>query len=389
MSKSTSKKDKSKSKIEEEENKENILTEEIKKEIKEQLEYYLGDENLKKDAFFHQLISSSPDGYLDLKYILKCNKIKKKGWSKDDLKKGVELSDFIELDKTGEKIRRKNNLKLPELTLLNQKRKKSDIKEKDKKEDKINDDTNNKEIKKEEAELPAPTPILKLEERKDIIIFKINCEGKTESSWKKIFEEFKKLNPELNVDYGRFKDNEGHISIILKKEQNLENLKFTQNFEIGKEKFNVEKCEGENLSKFWKDHGSHYEYCLTQREKHNKTKENRLKNKKKYLDEKITLGGKEYCNIDLIKNQTKQILNNYKDGEKLSNEDKNFVLDLLKYHHNYEEKIKNMETIIVDKNEKFTYSRCFFIVDKNGKKTDFSSKKCIENIMDKLKQNEK
>ena len=113
--KSLSENETSKSKKEEKQN--NDLSEEIRIDIKNQIEYYLGDENLKKDEFFHQLISSSPDGYIDLKYILKCNKIKKKGWTKDDLKKGIELSDFIELDKTGDKIRRKNNLKLPELTL--------------------------------------------------------------------------------------------------------------------------------------------------------------------------------------------------------------------------------------------------------------------------------
>ena len=382
LKKSLSEKETSKSKKEEKQN--NDLSEEIRIDIKNQIEYYLGDENLKKDEFFHQLISSSPDGYIDLKYILKCNKIKKKGWTKDDLIKGIELSDFIELDKTGDKIRRKNNLKLPELTLLNRKRKNTDDKN-----NKTEKDETNEKIKKEELVSPSSMPMPKLEERKDILILKIDCGENTESSWKKIFEEFKKLNPELNVDYGRFKDNEGHISIILKEGQNTENLNFTKKFEIDKNEFLVEICEGENLIKFWKDHGSHYDYCIKQREKHNKTKENRNLKKKKYLDEKIILGGKEYSNVDLIKIETKKILNNYSDGEKLNNEDKNFVLDLLKYHHNYEEKIKNMDYIIVDKNEKYKYTRCFFIVDKDGNKTDFSSKKCIENIMDKLQENKK
>ena len=31
------------------------------KELKKQIEYYLSDENLKKDDFFHKKISSSPD----------------------------------------------------------------------------------------------------------------------------------------------------------------------------------------------------------------------------------------------------------------------------------------------------------------------------------------
>ena len=201
------------------------------------------------------------------------------------------------------------------------------------------------------------------------------------------FTEFKRLNPDLNIDYGRFKDNKGHISIILKEGQNLKNIKLIKEFKLKNKKFIVQKCENEDLINFWKEHGSHYEYCINQREKHNKIKVSKNKNKKKYLDNVITLGGKEYKNIDLIKSETKRIISKYKDGEKLENEDKDFVLDLLKYHHNYKEIIKNMDYICVDRNEDFKYTRCFFIVDKNGNKKDFSSVKCIENIKDKLKEN--
>ena len=103
---------------------EKILSPQTILEIKEQIEYYLSDANLEKDYFFHDIISSNPEGYLDLKYILKCNKIKNKGWTKEDLKKGIILSNSIELDKTGEKVRRKDNLELPELLFLEKKRKK-------------------------------------------------------------------------------------------------------------------------------------------------------------------------------------------------------------------------------------------------------------------------
>ena len=359
-------------------NKENI-SEELKNEIKTQVEYYLSDENLKKDAFFHGLISSDANGYLDLEFILKCNKIKKKGWTKDDLIKGIEISNLVELDGSKKKVRRKDNLKLPELTLLNQKRKKEEKNKEEKKEEEKKDSP--KKPKKEEA--------IKEFTKDDKTILKITSGEISSVYWKTIFAEFKKLNPNLNVDYGRFKDNQGHIGIILKEGQNLDNINLTKNFEIEGKKFNVEKCEGESLDNFWKEHGSHYEYCIRQREKHNKTKEWKNLKKKKYLDEKITLGGKEYCNIDVVKNETKKILSKYKDGEKVDNDDKNFLLDLLKYHHNYEEKIKNMDYIIVDRNEKYKFSRCFFIVDKDGNKADFSTKKCVESIIGELDDKEK
>ena len=369
MSSSAAKKSKNKEKI----------SDEVKEEIKTQVEYYLSDENLKKDAFFHGLISSDANGYLDIDFILKCNKIKKKGWSKDDLINGIEISDLLELDKSKKRVRRKNNLKLPELTLLNRKRKKEEKKDEEKK-----DEEKKEEKEKEEVKKPKKEEEKKEFNKDDKTILKITSDEISSVYWKTIFAEFKKLNPELNVDYGRFKDNQGHIGIILKEGQNLENINLIKNFEIEGKKFNVEKCEGESLDNFWKEHGSHYEYCISQREKHNKTKEKKVMKKKKYLDDKITLGGKEYCNLDVVKNETKKILNKYKDGEKVDNDDKNFLMDLLKYHHNYEEKIKNMDYIIVDKNEKFKFSRCFFIVDKEGNKNDFSIKKCIENIFDEL-----
>ena len=144
------------------------------------------------------------------------------------------------------------------------------------------------------------------------------------------------------------------------------------------------------LQKDVKDHGSHYEYCTKRRDKLNKIKKD-LKNKKqkKYLNKSITLGGKEYKNIELIKSETKKILNKYKDDEKLVGEDRKFILDLLKYHHNYDEKVKDMDYIIVSKNEKFKFSRCFYIVDIHHKKNDFSSKKCIENIIETLNKENK
>ena len=109
--------------------------------IKEQIEYYLSDENLKQDSFFHDKISENSNGYLDLDYLLKCNKIKKAGWTKEELIEGIKLSDIVELDNTNNKVRRKGNKPLPELVLLSKKRPKPEIKKKKKR--------RNKKIKKE------------------------------------------------------------------------------------------------------------------------------------------------------------------------------------------------------------------------------------------------
>ena len=81
--------------------------------IKTQIEYYLSDKNLEHDSFFHKKILEDPNGYLDLEFFLKCNKCKNAGWTLDDLKQGIKLSEEIELDKDEKKVRRKDNKPLP------------------------------------------------------------------------------------------------------------------------------------------------------------------------------------------------------------------------------------------------------------------------------------
>ena len=223
-------------------------------DIKNQMEYYLSDENLKKDQFFHQKITSDSEGYIDLDYFLKCNKVKNAGWTKEELKEGINESKELELDETKERVRRINNKELPELILLNKKRKKEE------KEDE------NEEKEEEENESIDPT------------ILKITSNEETKIKWKDILSEFKKENPNLNVPYGRFKSKEGHFAILIKPD---EELKFKDSLKINDEVFKVEKCEGEDLIEFWKNHGSHYEQCVKSHDKKGK------KNNKKGKKEKI------------------------------------------------------------------------------------------------------
>jgi hypothetical protein len=83
-------------------------------EIRTQVEYYLSDKNLEKDAFFHNKIKEDKEGYLDLEHVMNCNKIKTQGISKDAIRAAVKESTLVEIDATGERIRRKGNTALPE-----------------------------------------------------------------------------------------------------------------------------------------------------------------------------------------------------------------------------------------------------------------------------------
>ena len=47
----------------------------------------------------------------------------------------------------------------------------------------------------------------------------------------------------------------------------------------------------------------------------------------------------------------KNILNEIKDNEKIIGKNKEFIEDILKYHHNYNEKIKDIDYITVCKHD--------------------------------------
>ena len=343
--------------------------------IKEQIEYYLGDDNLKQDQFFHNKISEDSNGYLDLDFILKCNKIKKAGWTKEELVKGIKLSDVIELNSKEDKVRRKDNKPLPDLVLLSKKRQKPE-KEEEKKE-------------------------------REPVVLMFECEKESHSHWKDICQAFQDENPDLNVIYKRFKDKLGHLVVIPESD---DDIKFKDSFKYDDIKFKVKKCENDDLINFYKDHGKHYEDCVAMKKKRSKKDKNESKGKNKNkkdkkgkekekkeeekknkgesisLKKEVALGDEKFTDTSLIKNKTRKIIIETKDGDKLKEKDQKFILDLLKYHHNYEEKCKDLDYITVGKPENYESSRCFIVVNKKNEKHDFSVQKCIDNLVKKINE---
>jgi hypothetical protein len=103
------------------------------------------------------------------------------------------------------------------------------------------------------------------------VILEINSDKEVEFKWKPIQDEFKSLNPSLEIIYLRFNKDQGHIGIY---RHSNKDVKFVDNFELNGVKFTITKCEGDNLIQFWKDHGTHFEYCVgrNKRVKDNKNK---------------------------------------------------------------------------------------------------------------------
>merc|ERR1719336_1111326 len=82
------------------------------KVVRKQVEYYLSDENLRHDKFFHEKISADPDGWLDMSLILSCNKMKAMSATKEAVVKALEESK-LELKEGNVAVRRPGNAPLP------------------------------------------------------------------------------------------------------------------------------------------------------------------------------------------------------------------------------------------------------------------------------------
>jgi len=189
----------------------------------------------------------------------------------------------------------------------------------------------------------------------------------------------------LNVVYLRFNKTSGHIGIY---RYNDNEIKFQPEFELEGVKFTVKKCEGDELINFWKDHGSHFEMCVGK----NKQMKDRKGKKGKRVDpnelkKEVTLGDETFDDLSKIKTRMRRILSTSKDGEKVGSPDSEFILDLLKYHKNHDEKIKDLSYITTGKHDEHDYSRCFFIVKNDGTKVDFSVHKCIERFGNENRKN--
>ena len=339
------------------------MDEKTKNEIKRQMEYYLSDENLETDEFFHKTISSDKDGYLDLELIMQCRKVQKAGWDKNMIIESIKDSDQVELNPEKTKIRRIGNKPLPELNekkLINKKRNR----EKKEKEDKI-----------------SP------------IILMFTSDKECEFKWYDIEAKYKSLNPTLSIIYTRFVKNEGHFGVIptgANAKEGENEINFLKEFELDGIKFSVKLCEGKDLEKFMEENQSHLDFCV------NKERAKRLKKKNKTnLEEPIKLGDEEFNDISKIKEKIRKMMSRVKDELIILDEgETKFIKDLVKYHpeKDINEKVNDAPFIAVGKIDPHQYTKAFFgLNDSKEKLFDFLVHKCPEKILidDRKKSKEK
>jgi len=341
--------------------------------LQRQLEYYFSDENLAKDAFFHEKISNSSEGYLPIELFLKCNKVIKMGSIKENIIEAVGKSKILELSKNKEEIRRLQTMPLPELKLLQKKRDKPDTKNGD------HDSEEKSKSKQTKKEKQTEMDERNEEEPLETVILTIKCDNDTKVTWKQIFNEFKEENQNLKVVYFRFDQDgkEGNAAIF----RVDETLNFKNTLKIGDTTFKITVAEGEEVETFWKKHGTHFELCLNG-SKRGRGKKN-FKNSQSEvvkLKEPIVLGEETFTELPNIKVRVRKILSLNKDNEVLNKSDHCFIFDLLKVFNKREEKQGDIKQFVICPHKTKSYYRTFFSIYNDDTKDEFSVQKCIEKI---------
>jgi len=197
---------------------------------------------LELDKFFHDKISESKEGWLDIDHILNCKKIKTLSTDKNVILDSVEDSKEVEINTAKTQIRRIENKPLPELQA--RVTRKRDQKEQEKKDEDAKGELNERHFKNPK-----------------ILTFKI--EDAEKPNWRDLEHDITAAFPDFRILYSRADEEKtGHLAIcnIGLNEEKVE--EFLKKGVVSKEKhFSFAVCDKEELNKFWADHGTHYQMC--------------------------------------------------------------------------------------------------------------------------------
>lgn len=328
------------------------------KQLTTQIEYYLSDKNLQNDQFFFDKIANETSGYVDLSIFLNCNNIKKLNASLEDIVLSIKSSKELALSEDQLKVKRIKN-ELPNFLGKKRKDKESKVEEKNGKEP-------NKHEHKIDYEGNEPT-ILLISNNKDKPI-----------KWKELIKSLQANLPNHEVIYTRFGNQKGHAAVFEK--ATTDELKLDESvlseltFMFDGIEFTVRPSNEEETSLFWKDHGSHYEFCLASKlnELKSKGKNIQSRDNTNILKHPVKLGTEVFAEVGKIKAKAREIFYNAEPGDCIdisNNGDKSFLIALFKY---VDDSLDENYSVKIEKLNANRHHRSFVVYSTSGKKEPMS-----------------
>jgi hypothetical protein len=303
--------------------------------LRKQIEYYLSDDNLKFDQFFHEKITGNVDGWLDVSLVLNCNKMKAMRATKEGVVEALKDSK-IEMNEDKQCIRRPGNLALPSL-----------------------------EKRPDKHQKKSGT-------QHDGGVISVVKGIPEEQSWMQIKEKLRaKLPDKVQLWFVSEVSDKNTCLISCAPFENDLQFFGDLELEVGGTTLKVEALHGDALQQGLK--------VLPKHIKDKREKEARKKQKEK--NRPIVVGQQRFVNVGALRSRVKEILNSRSDGEALKVDGSDFKLikALLDFHPKRAEKSKGMVGIKVAKSAQGD-SRCFYMLKEDGKEEDFSAIKCLSAI---------
>merc|ERR1719238_565703 len=324
--------------------------------IKKQIEYYFSDQNLKGDKFFHEKISADPEGWLEMKLIQSCNKIKSFGVPDDVLLDSLKESNLeTKSGEAGTFVRRTTPPPALDEKLAASKRVKPDDAQ-----------------KKQTAHIGG-------------VVIKFS-EIPEDVNWIPIKEAVKAKIPETSrVMFATTVTEKGTSVMVL--------TPFDGDLELVESM--VIEVDGTKI-KFAVMYGEELRECLKELPKHIvKRREAAAKTRQKAKQKPVQLANQKFANIATVKAKVKEIITARKDGQVLieGSPDTALVYAVFAHHPRADEKLKNVKGIKVDTSEhdadeKGKKSRCFHLMKEDGSTEDISVIKCLSELERKLNAGE-
>ena len=302
--------------------------------VRKQVEYYMSDENLKYDKFFHEKIAGEKDGWLDLTLILQCNKMKTMRATKEDVVAALKHSK-IEINEDSSALRRPGNAALPKLEARPTHQKKNSIHAHD---------------------------------GGVVTMFKGIPEEQQWAQVKAAVQE--KLPPKVSLWHVGQVNDKNECNMVCAPFDGDMTFFEQLSIELAGSTLKCEVCFGDALQKALKDMPKHI------RDK----RERESRKRQKERNRPIKLGTCHFNNVSMLRGRVKEILNSRTDGEQLKSEGSDFKLikALLEFHPS-PGKSKGLTGIKVAKSQQGD-SRCFYMIREDGSEEDFSAKKCLDAV---------
>lgn len=184
-----------------------------------------------------------------------------------------------------------------------------------------------------------------------------------------------KEEPQQNTTIEESKPEPSDIELKNSQEnQNIDNKIFV----------NINICDYIETDEFYKRHTNHFlsifkstyglDYIIY-------LEGNNYINKEESEIKTITIGGQKFKSEKELKNKMQSMIETKKLGDRIRQPEYSILNDLIKYHKNFKEKMNDFNYFTVNYNKKYSKTKCFNIMKKDGKLIDFSIQKCIHNAI--------